>query len=79
MSKWLLVAAIVLSIASLCLAAEQIANGQFPHSLTTIFILAAVVLEQPGPRRALGSLGKALAYGCLGIAMVIVVLEAAGF
>jgi hypothetical protein len=78
MPKWLLVAAIFLSISSIYLVAEQIANGQFPYSLANLFLMAAVVLEQPGPKRALGNLSKALAYGCLGIAMVIVVLQVTG-
>ena len=71
MSKWLLAAAIALSIVSIYLAARQVAEGAFPSSLTTPFLMAAVLLEQPAPKRALGRRGAALGYSCIGIALAI--------
>jgi hypothetical protein len=77
MSKWLLAAAIPLSIVSIYLAARQIAEGSFPSSLTTPFLMAAVILEQPALKRTLGWKGALLSRSCIGIALAIVAVQVA--
>ena len=75
MSRWLLAVAILLSIVSIYLAWQQIAEGEFPYSLTTLFLMIAVVLEQPAPKQALGRRGAVLRYGCIGVTLAIVTLQ----
>jgi hypothetical protein len=75
MSRSLLAVATLLSIASICLAWRQIAEGEFPDSLTTLFLMVAVVLQQPAPKQALGRRGAVLSYGCIGIALAIVAVQ----
>jgi hypothetical protein len=76
MSRWFFIVCVGLLLFSLGLAGFDWWNGRYPTSLSTVFILLAVLLGRPPVSQSLGAVSRRLSWACLIVAMTLVAVGA---